>query len=113
MEKYRYKIGKVFEKFILHLEILIQTGGDTSVYDKFDYDAVEQKEAKLLQKALSLEADIFAEVRDFLATKLPTLLPKPHRKSQQLQKNSLNGILKRRRWKGLNKQPKQSRILRM
>ena len=56
MEKYRCKIGKVFEKFILHLEILIQTGGDASVYDKFDYDAVEQKEAELLQKALSLEA---------------------------------------------------------
>lgn len=56
MEKFRYKIGKVFEKFILHLEILIQTGGDTSVYDKFDYDAVEQKESELLQKALALEA---------------------------------------------------------
>ena len=56
MEKYRYKIGKVFEKFILHLENFIQTGGDTSVYDKFDYDVIEQREAELLQKALSLEA---------------------------------------------------------
>ena len=40
----------------MHLENFIQTGGDTSVYNKFDYDVIEQREAELLQKALSLEA---------------------------------------------------------
>lgn len=45
-----------FYKFILHLENFIQMGGDTSVYNRFDYDMVDQKEAELLQKALTLEA---------------------------------------------------------
>ena len=41
-----------FYKFILHLENFIQMGGDTSVYNRFDYDMVDQKEAELLQKRL-------------------------------------------------------------
>ena len=39
----------------MHLKILIQTGGDTSVYNKFDYDIIERQEEELLQEALTRE----------------------------------------------------------
>lgn len=39
----------------MHFENLIKTGGDTSVYNKFDYDMTEQQEEKLLQEALARE----------------------------------------------------------
>ena len=55
----------------MHLENSIQTGGDTTVYNEFDYDMTEQQEAELMQEALAREdanappdikADIVSEV---------------------------------------------------
>lgn len=39
----------------MHFENLIKTGGDTAVYNKFDYDMTEQQEAELMQEALARE----------------------------------------------------------
>lgn len=39
----------------MHLENSIQTGGDTTVYNEFDYDMTEQQEAELMQEALARE----------------------------------------------------------
>ena len=45
----------------MHLEISIQTGGDTAVYNEFDYDMTEQREAELMQEKLAKERLAFED----------------------------------------------------
>ena len=45
----------------MHLENSIQTGGDTTVYNEFDYDMTEQREAELMQEKLAKERLAFED----------------------------------------------------
>ena len=45
----------------MHLENSIQTGGDTAVYNEFDYVMTEQREAELMQEKLAKERLTFED----------------------------------------------------
>jgi len=79
----------------LHLENSIQTGGDTAVYNEFDYDMTEQREAELMQEKLAKERLAFEDANAPPDIKTDIVLEVVTPKKKQLQRDIKAAALER------------------
>lgn len=79
----------------MHLENSIQTGGDTAVYNEFDYDMTEQREAELMQEKLAKERLAFEDANAPPDIKTDIVLEVVTPKKKQLQRDIKAAALER------------------